>query len=268
MKTIIAPTDFSKVSLNAVNYAADMASAINAKLLLLHASESSIPGVQDFLGEATPNDINIEKRLFALERKLRTRTGDKIIINAMLVSGTIENELIKICEDENPLAVVMATHGDGTMERFFIGSITVYLSKHLQYPVLVIPKDVCFKPIHKVILASDMKSIYDLPLEKITDIVTVFNASLDVVHVCGSNEKMNKNPVEVSFLNHRLRYLNPHFHFINNDNVSEGVSLFAEKNNADMVLIFPKKHGPFHKSDSKQFIFHSTVPVMTVQLAK
>jgi len=34
MKTIIAPTDFSAVSLNAVNYAADMAQDINAELIL------------------------------------------------------------------------------------------------------------------------------------------------------------------------------------------------------------------------------------------
>ena len=36
MKTIIAPTDFSAVSLNAMNYAADLAVAIDAKLLLVN----------------------------------------------------------------------------------------------------------------------------------------------------------------------------------------------------------------------------------------
>ena len=36
MKTIIAPTDFSPISLNAVNYAADMAVSINADLSLLY----------------------------------------------------------------------------------------------------------------------------------------------------------------------------------------------------------------------------------------
>jgi len=39
MQIIIAPTDFSDISLNAVNYAADMAMALHAKLLVLHATE-------------------------------------------------------------------------------------------------------------------------------------------------------------------------------------------------------------------------------------
>ena len=42
MQTIIAPTDFSNISLNAVNYAADMAMALNANLLILHAIELPI----------------------------------------------------------------------------------------------------------------------------------------------------------------------------------------------------------------------------------
>ena len=42
MQTIIAPTDFSDISLNAVNYAADMAIALNVNLLVLHAIELPI----------------------------------------------------------------------------------------------------------------------------------------------------------------------------------------------------------------------------------
>ena len=56
MKTILAPTDFSASSLNAVNYAADLAVSINAKLVLFHAipfpiaiSEISVPG--DFVDD-------------------------------------------------------------------------------------------------------------------------------------------------------------------------------------------------------------------------
>ena len=36
MKTIIVPTDYSPAATNAVNYAADMALAIKADLLLVH----------------------------------------------------------------------------------------------------------------------------------------------------------------------------------------------------------------------------------------
>ena len=65
MKTILAPTDFSASSINAVNYAADLALSINANLVLFHAipfpiavSEISIPGdfIDDMM-EASQKDM-------------------------------------------------------------------------------------------------------------------------------------------------------------------------------------------------------------------
>ena len=47
MKTLLVATDFSNTSLNAVNYAADMAAAINAKLEVLHVMQ--VPVVTEFL---------------------------------------------------------------------------------------------------------------------------------------------------------------------------------------------------------------------------
>jgi nucleotide-binding universal stress UspA family protein len=257
MKTIIAPTDFSKISINAVKYAADMARSLKANLLVLHATE--VPGVV-----SEDNLLNTEEKLFNLKRKLARRTKDTIKIYAKQVSGTIENELIKICKYKDPLAVVMATHGNGVITRFFSESITLYLSKHLQYPVVVVPEGVSYKPIRKIVLATDMKSIYELPLDQITSLLTGFNATLHVVHVNKNNEGSSENSIEALFLRNHLRMLNPQFHFIRNDNVQKGVSLFADEHNADMVLILPRKHGLFHRSDSKQFIFHSPVPVMAI----
>jgi nucleotide-binding universal stress UspA family protein len=264
MQTIIAPTDFSEISLNAVNYAADMAAAINAKLLILHATESPVAINEIPLTEATYKEINIEQKLNDLKKELIIRTNSKIKINAKQVFGFIENELRKICEYTNPFAIVMATHGKGIFKRFFTGSITVYITKHIQYPVLVIPEGVHFKPIRKIVLASDLKSIYGLPLEKITGIVAAFKASLHVVHVNKSSEVFAKHSIEASFLNHHLQDLNPRFHFVNNNNVQDGIARFSEKNKADLVLVFPKKHGLFHQSDSKQFVFNSSVPVMAI----
>jgi len=42
MRTIVAPTVFSSVSINALNYAADLAAAIEADLILLHVVQIPI----------------------------------------------------------------------------------------------------------------------------------------------------------------------------------------------------------------------------------
>lgn len=256
MQTIIAPTDFSDISLNAVNYAADMAMALNANLLVVHATEMQFDTQRD--------EIEIESKLHILKKTLIERTNSKIKIHSKQVCGIIENELMKMCEYRNPLAVVMATHGATLKEQFFIGSITVYLSKNLKYPVIVVPAGIMYKPISKILLATDLENLYNLPVEKIINIVTAFSAEVDIVHVYKSEDKFEVMSCRISELMNYLKNLNPQFYFIKSKIVHEAILEFAQKNNSDLILTFPKKHPFFYRSESKQLIFKSPFAVMTI----
>lgn len=264
MQTIITPTDFSDVSLHAVNYAADMATALNATLLVLHATESYFNSSEVY-SEPKHDEIEIENKLSKLRNDLIKRTGSKIRVRTKQVFGTIENEIIKICNYQNPLAVVMATQGASLKNHLFVESITVYLSKNLEYPVIVVPGKVDYKPINKILLATDLENLYDLPVEKIINIVTAFNAQVDIIHVYNNEAEFEFTSKRMVELNEYLQSVHPNFYFIKNKNVYEAITGFAQKNNSDLILTFPKKHAFFHRSKSKQFIFNAPFAVMTIQ---
>ena len=181
------------------------------------------------------------------------------------MTGIIEDELIRMCEHKNPLAIVMSTHGEGMHELLFIGSTTVFLSKNLTYPLIIVPAGISFTPITKILLASDLENLNELPLNKITDIITAFKASLDIVHVYNDENKFEVMSSRISELSYHLEKLNPQFHFVKNTNVKDAIIDFAKRNNSDLILTFPKKHAFFHKSKSKQFILHSPVTVMSIR---
>ena len=264
MQVIIAPTDFSKVSLNAVNYAADMAVALRTSLLIVHSTELPF-NAKGVFPEPLNGDAEIHEKLNALKNKILTRVNDKITIHTKQVTGVIEDELIRICDLKNPLAVVMATHGEGLQEVFFIGSTTVYLSKNLNYPLIVVPGFIGFTPVNKILLASDLENLNELPLDKIIDIITAFKATIDIVHVYNNENKFEVMSSRISELSYHLEKLNPQFHFVKNNNIQDAIIDFAKRNNSDLILTFPKKHAFFHKSKSKQFILHSPVTVMSVR---
>ena len=264
MRTIIAPTDFSDISLNAVNYAADMALFLNARLLVIHAIELSFNRKGDY-SEPTEEELEIERKLDLLKRNLIERTCGKIPVNSKQVTGLIENEIIKMCDYINPLAIVMATHGSTLKEKFFVGSITVYLSRNLTCPTIVVPEGIGYKPVKKILLASDLENLYDMPVEKIMNTVNAFKATLDIVHVYKSEEKFEVMSARISELAGYLKLVNPQFHFIKNENVFKAVLNFARENNSDLILTIPRKHAFFYKSESKQLIFNSPFAVMTMQ---
>jgi nucleotide-binding universal stress UspA family protein len=264
MKTIIVPIDFSPTSYNACMYAAKMAQDIKAELVLLHVMELPIAVAEFPVTENVFDSIGIEKKLEEIKTKLIEETSDTLKIETKNIFGSAEHEIKEICKIRNPFAVIMGTHSYSAIDRFFTGSTTVFSAKHLHNPVLIIPADVKYKPIKKIALASDLKDVYEMPVQKIEMIVKQFNAELEILYVGKNQEDINKHTVESLLLDHRLLNLNPHFYFVEDEDIMLGIISLAKKQAIDLLIIIPKKHGPFHKSQAKDFIFYADVPVMAI----
>ena len=119
MRTIIAPTDFSPVSLNAVDYAADMACMLGARLTLFHAYAIPVP-----VGEVPMPAFSIElleadaeQKIEKLKEKLLARTGDRIIIHNEIRAGDVLFRLAEYCATVKPYAVVMGAETASGIER-------------------------------------------------------------------------------------------------------------------------------------------------------
>ena len=143
MKTIILATDFSSTALNAANYAADMAVAINADLLLLNIQKVPVY-YNDIPPVTTSEDIirNTEGTLNELKRQLVRKTGNKVKIETEVEVGTFFTELSAVCNSVHPFAVVMGSQGVTDAERIFFGSHTIIAMKNLWWPILAVPRGV------------------------------------------------------------------------------------------------------------------------------
>jgi nucleotide-binding universal stress UspA family protein len=264
MKTIIAPIDFSSISYNACLYAAKMAEDIKAELILLHVMELPIAVAEFPVSEDVFDEISMEKELNQLQTKLLAETNNKVCIHTKNILGSAEYEIKELCNQEKPFAVIMGTHSYSLLDRFLVGSTTLYSAKHLRYPVLVIPSNAIYKPIKKIALASDLKDIYEVPAHEIETIVKHFNAEFEVFYAVKNEKNLNRNTLNSLLLDHRLVNLDPQFYFVEDEDVMKGVESLAKEHNIDLVIIIPKKHGPFHKSQSRDFVFYADVPVMAI----
>jgi nucleotide-binding universal stress UspA family protein len=264
MKTIIAPVDFSEVSNNACLYAAKMAEDIQAKLVLLHVMELPVNVTEVPVSEKVFDEINMAEELNKLKEKLCNETNNKVQIETENIMGSVEYEIIDLCKHRKPFAVVMATHSDRILDRFFLGSTTLYSARHINFPVLVIPACTKYKPIKKVAFATDLKDIFDVPLHEIETIVKTFNAEFEILHNCQDQQDINWKSVPGSILDRRFVHLDPKFFFVENSDTTDGVMSLAKKHNIDILILVTKKHGPFHKSATRNFIFYAAVPLIVL----
>lgn len=269
MKTIIAPTNFTPASLHAVNYAADMAVTIDADLVLLHVIQLpatfDVPVTQyeyDSMLEDAERELGILKK----ELTIRTDGGIKIITKA--VFSTMVFEMAEIEKETKPYIIVVGPEREGTVNRFLFGSHTFQIAKHLPCPVVVVPENAVFRHIRRIGLATDLKAINDIPLETIRDMVELFDAELDIIHVCRNADEKAGCENSIAAIQERLKEFEPRFHFEMNDDVEKGINAYAARNKQDLVIVLPKKHGIvgslFHSSRSKKLAQHPVVPVVSI----
>ncbi len=271
MKTIIVPTDFSPVALNATNYAADMAIAVNAEILLVNiytipVSYSEVPVAMISIEEMKKAS---EAELTDLKTSLEHITSGKIKIRIESRMGNTVDELEDICNTVKPFVVVMGSKGKSGIENLLFGSTTLTAIRHLSWPVICVPPGKEYgSGIKKIGFACDFKEVRETtPVDLIKEMVSVFGAELHILNVDNNNKDFRPETPEQTFkLHDLLKDINPTYQFIDHPDVEDGINDFAEKNNMDLIIAIPKKHklldGIFKPSSTKQLIFQSHIPVM------
>lgn len=269
MRTIIAPTNFTNTSLHAVNYAADMAVNTDADLILLHIIQ--IPTTFDVPVTQYEYDTmleNAEQELDTLKKQLLIRTEGSINIRTRAVFSTIAMELADIEKETRPFIIVVGPEKQGAADRFFFGSQTFQAAKQLPYPVVVVPENAIFRHIRRIGLATDLKDINEIPLETLRAMVELFDAELDIIHVCkNAGEKLSCEQ-SIEAITEKLKEFEPHFHFEMNEDVNKGINAYAARNKEDLIIVLPKKHSLlntfFHKSQSKKIARNPAVPTVSI----
>ena len=273
MKTIIVPTDFSPIATNAMNFAADMAKNINASITLLHVYQVpvSMTEVPVVLVSADELRKSSEEKLEILKQDLAHLTSGRIKIYTEARLGDISDELEDVCKHVEPFAVIMGTKGATGIERILFGSTTLTAIRHLKWPVIVVPPGKEYGTgIKKIGFACDFdKVVESTPIQFIKNMVKEFGAELHVLNVDHENKNFKpETPDESLMLHTLLKDLNAQYHFIDNEDIEDGINEFVETNNIDLLITIPKKHklleGLFKPSSTKQLVTRSHVPVMCV----
>jgi nucleotide-binding universal stress UspA family protein len=273
MKTIIIPTDFSPVALNAMHYGIDLAKTVNASVLLFHVYQVPVSYSDVPIALVSVDELQkaAEKEMKTLKAEVEHLVSGSVKVYAETRLGNVADEIENLCNKVNPFAVVMGSKGASGLEKVLFGSTTLTAIKHLTWPVICIPPGKEFgKGIKKIGFACDFKDVVKTtPTHFIKDFAKEFNAELHVLNVDYHNKHFKPETPEQSLLLHTLlEDVHPIYHFIEHKDIEDGINEFAEKNNLDLIISIPKKHklleGVFKASSTKQLVFQSHIPVMCV----
>jgi nucleotide-binding universal stress UspA family protein len=272
MKTIIIPTDFSPAATCSMNYALDMAVTIGASVILFHVYNVPVSAGDVPVLVVSTDSIHkdAETKLASLKEKVEHITSGTVKVYTESRMGDVIDELETLCKNVKPFAVVMGSRGTTGLERIVFGSTTLAATRHLTSPVIAVPIGTEYgNGIRKIGFACDFRDIVEtIPAAEILQFVKTFGAELHILNVDDSQKHQKPDAEQSLLLQTLLGELNPIYHFIEHDDVEEGVSAFAETNNLDLVMVIPKKHkvlqGLFKSSSTKQLVTHTHIPLMCI----
>jgi nucleotide-binding universal stress UspA family protein len=143
---ILVPTDFSRFSRTAVEYAHSLAETVNAELHVLHVARNLSDAVAEHgtvgLLEAGGSENDYDRWLAALlgERGAIRR------VEAVRVGTDIAETIARYAQQQSIDLIILATHGRTGLAHLLMGSVTEKVLRLSPSPVLVLRSDLGGKP--------------------------------------------------------------------------------------------------------------------------
>ena len=182
---IVCPVDFSDASLNAVEYATQLAVILKSKLYLINVQ----PVLQSDLVEAGIGNLSVLKSHIEAAR-LRFKDMEELIQNTYAIECSSEvdvsyKEFDKVVAEavtQNDL-IVMGTNGIDNLYEFYFGSNAYHLLKHVKAPTLIVPEGCSFAPLKELVYALSYEKDTRNPIQFLDKLASQLNASITVLHV-------------------------------------------------------------------------------------
>jgi nucleotide-binding universal stress UspA family protein len=138
---ILVATDFSAHAERALDYAAELAAAYDAPLVLLHVYANPIMALPDgYVMMTVPNLADLVSGLHDGLRRVEARARQLGVreIETRLVEGVAWSEIIAAAKATGCDLIVMGTHGRGAITHLLLGSVAEKVVRKAECPVLTV----------------------------------------------------------------------------------------------------------------------------------
>ena len=279
IKKILVPTDFSEISLCALDYAANIARVAGSEIILLHVFESYRDNtrIKQPLNLKEIVESGIEDQLEQVKSQNKNLWGLKL--RSKVMQGKIHQQIQVAAKHEKIDLIVMGTHGVSgitDITKFFLGSNTYRTVTNAPCPILTIrepKKNIRFKDVvlpidtskeskQKVDFAIEWAKLFESTIHLIT--ITAFLEGFTADSA--AMEKLVKE-IELKMQKSSIPYT---VKSLRNKKISSSVIEYAKNVNADIIFIVTGKVYAINEilgaSSQKNMITDSHVPVLSLHM--
>ena len=267
---ILVPTDFSELSLIAVNYALQLAASTKSSVHLYHnATVEGPPHASMMINLAEKILENVRYELHALAEQSKKNTHDTIEITWEATSYTDTPKAIEqVASSTGSSMVVMGTRGKTGLSEVLLGSVSSKIAHRCSVPTLLIPHNATYSHEGAALMAID---VFEPPatrsLELTANVLREMNVAVNVLFARATTNDPPvfdvRKRVEETFTGVALS-----FFFDQDRDPTVAVNDYVIEHKPVMLILYPGQRGLFERiagrSVSGKIIALSTLPVLTM----
>ena len=267
---ILIPTDFSKLSKVAIQYALDFSKDIDMQLMLLHVVNNKAPTIARVSSKKLDEiiKINSERKMKELVKTLKQENNHNPKISSKIIFGySIEKEIEAFSLKNNIDMICIGTKGATGLKKVLIGSNAASIINHSRTPVLTIPEYARYRGIKNIVYSSDLSNI-DEELESIIPFAKLLNSWVHILHIEGKNEDFDKDALpQERRLKKLFSYKKIKIKQLQSESIVNGINQYIADIDADMLTMFTHRTNLFEKifqkSVTQKAAFQTRIPLFT-----
>lgn len=264
-KTILVGIDYTKSSVNALEYAILLAEKSNSTIILYHVYETPIAHTYSgayFISYPDIDTYNKEK-LEKFKQQFQNKHPN-LKIETITTTGTFKNGIRKLLEKNKINYVVVGLESKTKFAKAIFGTTGVELAGKLECPVIIVPEKYKKHSLSTTILAVDNREYLRVKSTKqIDEYIKDFKLLKENIHIKTDDEFLYPVEKNVKKQNKEL-----HVKEIKAPDFLNGIKLYSVKNNVDSIIIISRSHSAFYnlfnESNTKAIAYQSSKPVICI----
>jgi len=259
MKTIVVPFDFSPNARKALSTALQLAKATASGVMVVHVVHQSpyklaAAGNESEMNRLIRQDemdkkIALQQETEEIRQTLSLKFPAGQILQKAVYHPLVVEKIIELANAEDAGMIVMGTHGVSGLRKVLFGTNTANMISRSDIPVLAIPGDYEFKPVEKIVYASDLENL-EAELKQIIPFAIALNAVIEVVHLdFGENDKkINAEEAEKIIRNSPYQFIHLLIREANlNKPLLRQLKTYTEVISPDWLVMFTKAKSMWDK---------------------
>ncbi|MFT4534504.1 MAG: nucleotide-binding universal stress UspA family protein [Saprospiraceae bacterium] len=267
---ILCPTDFSEHSTIALEYAMNLANALDAEIHILsvyqvNKTATSLVSMDDIIRE------NHEDEMKKLVSGLGTLVKKDRLPLTKIMKGSTVNAILKYAKHFEIDLIVMGTQGGNSLRTILLGSTTKKLAGKTPIPILAIPETVKHQLANnKIVLALDNKLLNNSGVFKVPEMIAKhLSQKIDILHIKNNEDKEDKEAIPFDpFTSEYLGDTMGEIIIEEGVDTIQSIKNYAESNNIGMLIMVRREKSFLQKllivGNTAAELAKTNIPLMIV----